>query len=131
MNLPANISNTQSKRMSLLLTLLMASFLQVWMAGALTNEVYVWQRAWTEPVRAAVTDRATHFASLVVLSAEVTWHGKKPEVTHATVDYPTLAKTRTPVGLALRIGPYSGPFTNNDATITALAELAAALVAEA
>jgi len=131
MNLPANISNTHSKRTSRLLTLLIVSFLQVWVAGALTNEVYVWQRAWTGPVREAVTTHATNFASLVVLAAEVTWRDKKPEVMHAAVDYPTLAKTRTPIGMALRIGPYSGPFTNNDVTITALAELAASLVAEA
>ena len=131
MNLPANISNAHSKRTSRLLSLLIASFLQVWAAGALTNEVYVWQRAWTGPVREAVTTHATNFTSLVVLSAEVTWHGKKLEATHATVDYPTLAKTPTPPGLALRIGPYSGPFTNNDVTITALAELAASLVTEA
>jgi Protein of unknown function (DUF3142) len=100
-------------------------------AGALAHEVYVWQRSWTEPVQESVTQHATNFNSLVVLAAEVTWGNKKPEVTRAAIDYPTLAKTRTPVGLALRIGPYFGTFTTNDATATYLTTLAASLVAEA
>jgi hypothetical protein len=115
----------------LLVLLLIAASSNVWADGALTNEVYVWQRVWTEPVREAAMAHATNFSSLVVLAAEVTWRDKKPDVTQVAVDYPALAQTRTPVGLALRIGPYPGPFTTNDPTITFLTSLAGSLVAEA
>ena len=110
---------------------MVASSSEVRADGALTQEAYVWQRSWTEPVRESVTQHATNFTSLVVLAAEVTWRNEKPEVTRVAVDYAALAKTRMPVGLALRIGPYLGPFTTNDATTTFLTTLAASLVAEA
>src|SRR6266496_649448 len=79
-------------------------------SGPLRHEVYVWQRAWTDPVRNAVAQHATNFASLVVLKAEVSWKDKQPQVARVSPDYATLAATHQPVGLALRIGPYAGPF---------------------
>lgn len=81
-------------------------------SGPLRHEVYVWQRAWTQPVREAVAQRATNFAEVVPLKAEITWTDKKPELARVAVDYPTLAKSGRPIGLALRIGPYSGPFAS-------------------
>src|SRR5258706_5827510 len=39
-------------------------------AGPLPQQAYVWQRAWTEPVRRSVSDHATNFTALVVLHAE-------------------------------------------------------------
>jgi hypothetical protein len=78
--------------------------------GPLRHEVYVWQRAWTGPVREAVARRGTNFSALCVLKAEVSWKDGKPQVARVAVDYPTLAEARRPVGIALRIGPYSGPF---------------------
>lgn len=80
------------------------------MSGPLRQEVYVWQRAWTEPVRNALAQHGTNFTALTVLKAEVSWNDKKPQVTRVGVDYATLANTRRPVGIALRIGPYPGPF---------------------
>ena len=99
--------------------------------GALANEVYVWQQKWTEPVRESVAQHATNFNGVVVLAAEVTWREGKPEVAHAAVDYPALARTGAPVGIALRLGTYPGPFAENDATAAFIAGLAAALVEEA
>jgi hypothetical protein len=78
--------------------------------GPLRHEVYVWQRAWTQPVRDAVSERATNFAELVPLKAEISWTDQKPQLTRVALDYPTLAKTGRPIGLALRIGSYPGPF---------------------
>lgn len=100
-------------------------------SGPLRHEVYVWQRAWTKPVRAAVAERATNFASLAILKAEVSWKDKKPQVVRVAPDYATLAKTHHPFGIALRIGPYAGPFTTNDSIATFLTDLAGSLVAEA
>jgi len=122
-------------------------------SGPLRHEVYVWQRAWTQPVRNAVLQHATNFSALVVLKAEVSWENKKPQATRVSPDYAALAgmvgqdnspggkaglpvgpdpRPRVPtVGLALRIGPFAVPFITNDATALLLIELAASLVAEA
>jgi hypothetical protein len=99
--------------------------------GALQHEVYVWQRAWTQPVRSAISDHGTNFTALTVLKAEVSWQDKRPQVVRVALDYPSLVKARRPVGIALRIGPYSGPFTTNDSITVFLADLAASLVTEA
>ena len=99
-------------------------------SGPLRQEVYVWQRAWTKPVRDAVTQHATNFAALAVLRAEISWTtNRQPQLTRANVDYETLARLRRPVGFALRIGTYAGPFTN-DAVATFITATAARLVAE-
>ena len=121
-------------------------------SGPLKHEAYVWQRAWTGPVRSAVAEHGTNFANLVVLKAEVSWKDGEPQVTRVSPHYATLAgffaeknpangrvdlpvgrdaQQRVPtIGIALRIGPYAGPFTN-DAITTFLSNLAASLVAEA
>ena len=79
-------------------------------SGPLRQEIYVWQHAWTEPVRIAVEQHGTNFSALDVLRAEVSWKDKKPQATRVAVDYATLAKTQRPIGIALRIGLYLGPF---------------------
>jgi hypothetical protein len=91
-------------------------------SGPVRHEVYVWQRAWTEPVRNAVEMYGTNFSALAVLKAEVSWKDKKPQVTRVAVDYATLAKTQRPVGIALRIGPYAGPFAGSPSTASASSE---------
>lgn len=100
-------------------------------SGSLRHEVYVWQRAWTQPVREAVAEHATNFAALAVLKAEVSWKAKKPQLVRVALDYESLRNAQRPVGIALRIGPYSGPFTTNDSVTLYLADTAAALVADA
>src|SRR6185295_525007 len=100
-------------------------------SGPVRHEVYVWQRAWTQPVREAVSQHATNFTGIVPLKAEISWKDKKPQLTRVALDYPTLAKAGCPVGLALRIGAYAGPFTTNDSITTFIADLSASLVAEA
>jgi len=100
-------------------------------AAAMPHEVYVWQRAWTEPVRRAVMDHGAAFSMVVVLKAEVTWNAGKPNLAQVQLDYQALAGTKRPVGLALRVGPYSGSFARTNAAILYLSDLAARLVAEA
>jgi len=107
-------------------------------SGPLQQEAYVWQRAWSEAVRNAVGQYGMHFSALTVLNAEVSWKNGKPQVTRVAVDYPSLAETQKPVGVALRIGPYSGLFTPEEeptkyskSITTFLINLAASLVAEA
>ncbi len=91
-------------------------------SGPVRHEVYVWQRAWTEPVRNAVEQHGTNFSALAVLKAEVSWKDKKPQVTRMAVDYATLAKTQRPIGIALRIGTYAGPFAGAPSTASASSE---------
>ena len=98
---------------------------------ALPQSVYVWQRAWSPPVVAAVTAHATNFAETVVLAAEVSWHNQIPSVTRVAVDYPTLAKSRQPIGLALRVGPFHGELAKNLLAVNVLAGVAASLVTAA
>lgn len=78
--------------------------------GPLRHEAYVWQRAWTKPVREAVAQHGTNFAALTALKAEVSWKDKKPQVVRVPVDHVALSNLHRPFGIALRIGPYAGPF---------------------
>lgn len=80
-------------------------------SGPVRQEVYVWQRAWTQAVRDAVGQHGTNFAEIAVLKAEISWStNRQPQLTRVAVDYETLAKAGRPVGIALRIGTYAGPF---------------------
>jgi hypothetical protein len=67
----------------------------------------------------------------VYLSAEVTWKQKQPHLIRVPIDYDLLAQTKSPVGLALRIGPYPGPFASDDPAAHYLANLAVSIVEEA
>ena len=99
-------------------------------AQPLPHQVYVWQHAWTASVDDAVAERANQFTELAVLLAEVAWKNKNPQVTRAHVNFATLRKSPTPVGLVLRIGPYAGVLAENKTAVEFLANLATALVAE-
>ncbi|MFO1514419.1 MAG: DUF3142 domain-containing protein [Verrucomicrobiota bacterium] len=101
------------------------------MSGLLRQEVYVWQRAWSQPVRDAVSQRATNFSALAVLKAEVSWLDKRPQVARVALDYQTFSDVQRPIGIALRIGPYAGPFKADDPIGSFIADLCASLVAEA
>jgi hypothetical protein len=100
-------------------------------AAKLTHEAYVWQRAWTEPVRDAITQHGSRFSGLTVLSAEVSWKGRQPQVIRVPLDYFILTNVPCPVGLALRIGPCPAAVATNDATTAFLTDVAASLIAEA
>lgn len=79
-------------------------------SGPIRHEAYVWQRVWTGPVREAVVQHGTNFAALAMLKAEVSWKEKKPQVVRVPLDYGALSNLHRPFALALRIGPYAGPF---------------------
>ncbi len=99
--------------------------------GNLPQEVYVWQRAWTKPVRQAVMEHGPSFARVVALAAEVTWQNGKPKLVRVPVDYDALIQTRRPLGLALRVGPYSGSFAPTNFAAVYLANLAHSLISDA
>jgi hypothetical protein len=95
------------------------------------QSAYVWQRAWTEAVSDAVTEHGTNFTELVALSAEVSWKNRLPQIVRVPLDPLALQGMGRPLGLALRIGAYSGPFKADDAQAHVLTDLAASLLAEA
>lgn len=137
---PSSRRLRKNHRITLSVLLLVAAGMAVWfflfwrapqVSGPLRQEVYVWQRAWTKPVRDAVAQHATNFAAIAVLRAEISWSSnRQPQLIRANVDYETLAQARRPVGLALRIGPYAGPFTN-DAAARFITDTAGRIVADA
>lgn len=100
-------------------------------SGPLSHDAYVWQRAWTEPVRRSIHEYSAQLHRLIVLNAEVSFPQGEPRITRVAVDYSTLRAIGRPVGLALRIGPHPGPFRKDDALARSLAELAAGLIVEA
>src|ERR1041385_3502034 len=77
----------------------------------LPHEAYIWQRAWNDSVVEAVTNHGAAFSNLVVLRSEIAWRNGTPDVIPARVNYSALAATHRPVGIALRIGGYAGPFS--------------------
>lgn len=99
--------------------------------GPLPYEAYVWQRLWTDPLRRVVAQAAPKLAGLVVLNAEISWERGQIRVVRIPIDFAVLRAAARPVGVALRIGPYPGPFAAQDALTTLLVDLAASLVVEA
>ncbi len=99
--------------------------------GAIPQDAYLWQRAWTEPVREVVSRHATNFSELITLSAEVVWKHGKPQVVRVPLRYDVLRQAGCRVGLALRIGPFSGPFAADDERARWLTDLTASRVREA
>ena len=75
-------------------------------SGPLSQEAYVWQRAWTPDVRASLA-RTSDLAALVVLAAEVDLSTDPPRVTRAAYDPGALTAAGRPVGLAVRIGRFA------------------------
>ncbi len=100
-------------------------------SGAMANEVYVWQRAWTPPVKEAIDRVAPKMRGLNVLGAEITFRGDRPAAIRASVDWRGLAAVGRPVGVSLRVGPCRGRLYEDGAAVDFLADAAAKLLAEA
>lgn len=98
---------------------------------ASTREVYVWQRQFGSEVIASLRALRPQLDGCCVLAAEVSWPAGRMHVVRPTIDWPALAALEQPVGLALRIGAFPGPFARDDATARALAEIGGDLIARA
>lgn len=92
-------------------------------AGPLPHDIYVWQRVWTPAVRAGLQESSPSISQFVVLAAQISV-SSQPGITRVPLDYPSLAATGKPVGLAIRISPFSGPFRTGDDHARAIVELA-------
>lgn len=100
-------------------------------SAPLAHEAYVWQRAWNNSLRSSLQAHGREFASLVVLAAQVDWKQGVPGVVRVPVDYPRLAQLGRPVGIALRVGSFRGPFGSTNREALFLRELAIDLVRQA
>lgn len=98
---------------------------------AFTQELYVWQRRNGPEVTAALHAFAPRCDGFNVLAAEVSWRESAPRIVRPVPDYGALAALGRPVGLSLRVGAYSGPFSADDAVARVLAGLATELLAAA
>ncbi len=99
--------------------------------GTLRHEAYVWQRAWTPAVHEALRQAQERMAGLTALGTQVTWRDGAAEVVRVPVDFAALKDAGVPVGLALRVGAYPGPFAADDDTARLLCDETARLVSEA
>jgi hypothetical protein len=93
-------------------------------SGPMEHSAYVWQRGWgaiDREVEAAVVERGTDFAELLVLAAEI-----DPERGDVAIDWdaPSLARSGARVGLVVRVGPWS--FREHDVVRGRLIRLAIA-----
>jgi hypothetical protein len=98
-------------------------------AGPMSNDVYVWQRAWTDPLKNSIAEHATNFSELIVLAAEISWPKGQPNVVRAPLDYAALRTAGRPIGLALRIGGFSGALRESQTAF--VKDLGTSLLAEA
>lgn len=98
--------------------------------GPLPQEAYVWQRDWRSNVVSAVASLGSRFQRIVVLVGEVQWTGDQPRFVRVAPDPAALQAVGRPVGVALRIGTYGGPFRTNDAPARFLDRTARELVRE-
>ena len=97
----------------------------------LRQDAYVWQRSWTSPLRIALKEHGGSFSNMVVLNAEVTWKAEVPTTVMVSVDYKALAEAHARPGLALRIGPYAGRFSETNSSSRFVTALSVALIASA
>ncbi len=100
-------------------------------AGLFPQELYVWQRAWTDDVEAAVARSGREAAGFTVLAAEVSFSSGAPRVAHVRADWAALKAAGRPVGLALRVGPYAGNFEREGEVTRGLASLARSMMMNA
>jgi hypothetical protein len=93
-------------------------------SGPFPQDVYVWQRVWTPEVAAGLANARESMGSVVVFVGQITLGGNEPAIARPEINYEHLKQPGRPVGLALRVDPYAGPFRTDDAAIRSIAKLA-------
>jgi hypothetical protein len=95
------------------------------------QEAYVWQRNWTQEVVSAVKRSQETLDGFTVLAGEIGWRDGKPVFKKINVDFEALKKCRRPVGLALRIGAFSGPFAADDSVAQKILDIVKSILSGA
>jgi hypothetical protein len=99
--------------------------------GPLHQRGYLWQRSWNPAVKAALTEAENRLDGVVILGGEIIWSDAKPQTILATIDWESVKNSGKPVAIALRVAPYSGPFTEDDSAIWQISNAARSLLATA
>lgn len=99
--------------------------------ASMGQAVYVWQREWNDSVKQAIDQAADRVDLFVVLAGEVRWIEGQPQVAKVGVDYVFLKTVTKPVGIAIRIGEYTGRFGQDATSVGFLEALASNVLAEA
>jgi len=89
---------------------------------------YLWQREWTPAVAAAVSEAEAKLDGVVMLGAEIHWTDKTPQIIRSNIPWEALRGARKPHSVAIRIAPFSGPFSPDDAPARAIVETARSLL---
>jgi Protein of unknown function (DUF3142) len=100
-------------------------------SGPLKQRGYVWQREWTPAVIDAVGEAERRMDGVVLLGAEITLAGKKPEIIKASIDWEVVKRQTKGCSIALRVAPYAGPFRADDSVARTIAGLVKELINDA
>jgi hypothetical protein len=122
-----------------LVVLLCAAALVLWLlpptvphiTGQFRQDAYIWQRRWTDSHAKSLDQAEGKLNTVVALAAEIEWKAGEPRAVRVNIPYDTLRGENFAFGLALRIGPYSGPFDSSGPITTAICDLAQSLVKKA
>jgi len=97
-----------------------------------SHGAYIWQREWTDGLREAIRRNRSFVTDWVVLAAEVEFRpGIAPRVARVVPDYASLQESTRPIGFAIRVAPWSGPFDANRPEAKLLAQLARDILSDA
>ncbi len=100
-------------------------------AEPLRQWAYVWQRAWTPAVSAAIRQAAPKLDGFVVLGAEIAWKDGKPHVLRPPLDWAVLRETGKPIGIAMRIDPFTESAAVSEERMRLFSETAKSLIEDA
>lgn len=77
---------------------------------SLPHECYIWQRLWSNDLSASVHRAEESMSGFTALAAEIDLKGGNLKRIMVPINYEMLAPISQPVGFAIRISPYPGPF---------------------
>ncbi|MEI8108018.1 MAG: DUF3142 domain-containing protein [Verrucomicrobiota bacterium] len=92
---------------------------------------YVWQREWTPAVSASIRQAASKLDGFVVLGAEIAWKDGTARVLRPPVDWAVLRETGKPIGIAMRIDPFTESSALRDTRTRLFSATAKSLVEDA
>jgi hypothetical protein len=96
----------------------------------LSQRAYIWQRDWKAPIVDSLREGRDSLDGCAVLAAEIEWHNGKPGAMRPDVNWIALREWRKPIGAAMRISPFPGPFYEDDENTRYLCTTAKSIVTE-
>ncbi len=98
----------------------------------LAHSAYIWQREWTDGLRKAMRRNQSFVTEWAILAAEVEFRlDAAPRVARVAPDYASLRESQRPIGFAIRVAPWPGPFDRNRPETEFLVQLARDILGDA